>query len=133
MQRAVHQLTELLLAESRQAIACHALHIVEQRFCRWVLECRDLACTGDSLSLTQEFLAAMLCVQRTTVSAVANQAQADGLIRYHRGSLDITDGDGLERRACECRRSLVHLRAALAPALFANAPPPATAEAGRVH
>ncbi len=62
-------------------MACNALHGVEARFCRWLLSCRDRI-DGDTINLTQEFLADMLGVQRTTVTAVAGSLQAKGLIRY---------------------------------------------------
>ena len=39
-------------------------------FCRWLLSCSDRI-DGDTVRLTQEFLADMLGVQRTTVTAVA--------------------------------------------------------------
>jgi hypothetical protein len=33
---------------------------------------------------------------------VARKLQAAGLIRYHRGSIEIVDRRGLELAACEC-------------------------------
>jgi CRP-like cAMP-binding protein len=74
---------------------------VEARFCRWLLSCRDRIDT-DTIQLTQEFLADMLGVQRTTVTAAAGALQAKGLIRYRRGVVDILDRPGLEAAACEC-------------------------------
>jgi hypothetical protein len=52
--------------------------------------------------LTQEFLAMMLGVQRTGVSAAAGALQKAGLIRYSRGNVTIIDRRGLEGRSCEC-------------------------------
>jgi len=115
MRRAVHRQIELLQAEGRQAIACHGLHKVQPRFNRWVLECQDLAGDLDVLPLKQEFLAVMLGVSRTTVTRIARTAQARGLIRYVRGSVQIIDREGLERGACECRASVQHLRRELEP------------------
>jgi CRP-like cAMP-binding protein len=115
MRRAVQQQAELLLAESRQAIACHSLHRISQRFNRWMLECQDLSGGLDVLPLKQEFLAVMLGVTRTSVTAVATAAQESGLIKYTRGSIRIVDREGLERGACECRAFLQRLRRALEP------------------
>ena len=56
----------------------------------------------DEFRLTQEFLAMMLGVQRTGVSAAAVALQREGLIHYKRGNVTILDRRGLERRACEC-------------------------------
>ena len=52
--------------------------------------------------LTQEFLAQMLGVRRTSVSLVANTLQNAGLIRYRRGRIEITDLEGLQAASCEC-------------------------------
>ena len=57
---------------------------------------------SDEFLLTQEFLAMMLGVQRTGVSAAAGALQRAGLIRYRRGVVTILDRRGLKRRACEC-------------------------------
>ncbi|CAN5135068.1 Crp/Fnr family transcriptional regulator [soil metagenome] len=106
----VHRHLERLLAETRQAVACHSLHDIQPRFCRWLLECREFSGASDVMPLKQEFLAVMLGVSRTAVTRVAGEAQAAGLIRYARGSLTILDKQGLEDAACECRSSLLHLR-----------------------
>ena len=92
---------EALFAHAIQSVACNALHSVEARFCRWLLCCHDRIDT-DRVSLTQEFLADMLGVQRTTVTVVARTLQAAGLIRYSRGVVDILDRAGLEAITCEC-------------------------------
>lgn len=115
MREAVHRQVELLLVEARQAIACHSLHRVERRFARWMLECQDVAGGLTLLPLKQEFLAVMLGVQRTTVTAIAAQAQKEGLIRYRRGQVEIIDRPGLEQAACECRATLQALRRELEP------------------
>lgn len=52
--------------------------------------------------LTQEFLAMMLGVQRTGVTAAAGTLQRAGLIRYRRGIVTIIDRRGLVRRSCGC-------------------------------
>ena len=92
---------DALFAHSAQSVACNALHSVEQRFCRWLLSCHDRI-DLDTVSLTQEFLADMLGVQRTTVTAVARSLQAKGMIRYRRGIVDVLDRPGLEAISCEC-------------------------------
>ena len=96
---------EALFAHAIQSVACNALHSVEARFCRWLLSCDDRIDTS-TVSLTQEFLADMLGVQRTTVTVVARSLQAAGLIRYRRGVVDILDRAGLEAIACECYRAV---------------------------
>jgi CRP-like cAMP-binding protein len=93
--------TEALFGHATQSVACNALHSVEARFCRWLLTCHDRIST-DTIALTQEFLADMLGVQRTTVTAVARALQEKGYIRYRRGVVDIIDRGGLEAISCEC-------------------------------
>jgi CRP-like cAMP-binding protein len=74
---------------------------VESRLARWLLRARDLS-GSDKLELTQEFLAQMLGVRRSSVSPVANELQRTGLIRYRRGHIEILDLEGLQSASCEC-------------------------------
>ena len=69
--------------------------------CRWLLRMRDLT-QSDELKLTQEFLAQMLGVARTSVSVVAGTLQTAGLIKYRRGNIQLVDIERLEESACEC-------------------------------
>ncbi len=101
LRQLVDRHSEALFGHAIQSVACNALHSVEARFCRWLLTCHDRI-SQDRVALTQEFLADMLGVQRTTVTAVAGSLQAKGLIRYRRGVVDILDRTGLEAGACEC-------------------------------
>ena len=92
---------EALFGHAIQSVACNALHSVEARFCRWLLSCHDRIST-DTVALTQEFLADMLGVQRTTVTTIARALQDKGFIRSRRGVVDIVNRAGLEASACEC-------------------------------
>jgi len=92
---------DLLLAQVQQSVACNALHALEARLCRWLLQTHD--CTdGNIIPLTQEFLGQMLGVRRTTVTIAARLLQGAGLIRYRRGHIQILDRAALEEIACEC-------------------------------
>jgi CRP-like cAMP-binding protein len=92
---------ENLVAEMRQAMACGLFHSIDKRFCTWLLQAQDR--TGlDSLPVTQEFVAGMLGVRRTSITAAAVKAQDGGLIRYSRGVIQILDRKATERCACEC-------------------------------
>jgi CRP-like cAMP-binding protein len=96
---------EVLLGQARVTAACNALHHVEARFCRWLLQTRDRA-ESDTLNLTQEFLAEMLAVRRTSVSDVASKIQASGAISYSRGVIQIVDLKALRAMSCECYDTL---------------------------
>jgi CRP-like cAMP-binding protein len=89
------------MALVHQSAGCNALHHVEARLCRWLLQTRDRS-DSDVLSLTHEFISEMLGVQRTTVTLLAQTLQDAGLIRYRRGKIEILDRHGLEKKACEC-------------------------------
>ncbi|HEX3663413.1 MAG TPA: Crp/Fnr family transcriptional regulator [Acidobacteriaceae bacterium] len=89
------------ILQATQSCGCNARHNVQQRLSRWLLLCRDRT-DGDVLQLTQEFLAAMLGVERPAVTVVAGKLQEAGLIEYNRGRVRITDRPGLEAVACEC-------------------------------
>jgi CRP-like cAMP-binding protein len=84
-----------------QSAACNHFHSLQQRCCRWLLMTHDRM-QEDEFLLTQEFLAMMLGVQRTGVTAAAGALQRDGLIRYRRGNVTILDRRGLMQRSCEC-------------------------------
>jgi CRP-like cAMP-binding protein len=92
---------QVLFAQAQQSAACNASHTVEARLSRWLLRARDLSGSG-TLLLTQEFLAQMLGVQRSSVSPVAHTLQQAGLIRYSRGRIKIINLEGLEDASCEC-------------------------------
>lgn len=93
-----------LQGELEQSAACNALHRAEQRFAKWLLRCHDRV-EGDTLSLTQEYLASMLGSQRTTVNEAAQSLQKSGAIAYSRGKVTVVDRAALERAACECYRA----------------------------
>jgi CRP-like cAMP-binding protein len=95
-----------LMRQVGQTAACNASHTAEERLSRWLLMCDDRI-VGNELQLTQEFIAEMLGTRRSTVSLAAMVLQNEGLIRYSRGHITITDRAGLEEFTCECYRALV--------------------------
>jgi CRP-like cAMP-binding protein len=93
--------TEMLWAEAQQLAACNAVHDASSRLCRWLLQCADQI-NALQLPLTQEFLAQMLGVRRTTVTLLAQELQKRGAVRYSRGKVTILSRKMLEDGACEC-------------------------------
>lgn len=107
---------QTVFAQAQQSTACMATHDVEARLCRWMLRARDLA-GSDTLQFTQEFLAEMLGVRRTSVTVVAHTLQRAGMIKYARGKVKILNVDGLRETACECYSTVKsHYEALLGPA-----------------
>ncbi len=90
-----------VLLQLVQSVACNGLHSVRERCARWLLTARDRA-GGDRFELTHAVLGEMLGVHRPSVTIAARRLQTEGLIRYSRGAITITDGAGLEGVACEC-------------------------------
>jgi CRP-like cAMP-binding protein len=90
-----------MLAQVQQSTACNALHNIDARACRWLLQCRDRM-QSDNLPLTQEYFAKMLGVQRTSVTLTEKILQKAGIIKHQRGGLQIIDSEGLHSASCEC-------------------------------
>jgi hypothetical protein len=74
---------------------------VDARLARWLLTSADRM-ESESLNLTQEFLAQMLGVQRSTVTVAAGELQRTGTIGYSRGKINILNRAALTEAACEC-------------------------------
>jgi CRP-like cAMP-binding protein len=103
LREVLQRYTQGFVTQVSQSVACNRLHVPKQRLARWLLSCRDRVGV-DQFPLTQEFMSQMLGVRRATVSEAASALQEDGLIRYSRGILTITDRPGLEAAACDCYR-----------------------------
>lgn len=96
--------SDYLLSQVMQSVVCNAYHSITERAARWLLHVQDRA--GDRIELTQEALAGLLGVQRTTVNAVTKELSSEGLIVTGRGTVRVIDRAGLKRRACECYQRL---------------------------
>lgn len=100
-------------SEVQLTAACNAVHGVEQRVCRWLLRMNDLV--GMKVTVTQELLAQMIGVRRTSVTLAASSLQAAGIIRYRRGHLEIVDIERLRESSCECYQTLRDYRLVVNP------------------
>jgi CRP-like cAMP-binding protein len=92
---------QAVYAQAQESTACMATHDVQARLCRWLLRARDLS-GSDTLNFTQEFLAEMLAVRRTSVTVHAHALQHAGFINYTRGTIQVINVEGLREGACEC-------------------------------
>ena len=92
---------DVLLAQVLQSVVCNAFHPMRQRLARWLLMTQDRIASNE-LPLTQEYLAQMLGVHRSTVIRAARLLQNDGVVRSARGHLTIANRAKLEKASCEC-------------------------------
>jgi CRP-like cAMP-binding protein len=104
-----------------QTAACNAHHDLGQRLARWLLAAHDRSGVAE-LSLTQDLIAVMLGVRRSTVSIAASTLQRAGMIRYQHGKITVVDRVGLENAACECYEAVASEYRALFGEYPLNAP-----------
>jgi CRP-like cAMP-binding protein len=96
---------EGLLTQARIGAACNAVHQIEARFCRWLLQTRDRT-ESDTIMVTHQFLAQMLGVRRTTVTETSVKMEAVGATIGSRGAIKIIDLGAVKAMACECYETL---------------------------
>lgn len=70
---------------------------LEERLSRWLLMVQDRV--GNTLHITHEFLGIMLAVRRAGVTVALQILEGEGLIRAQRGTVVITDRNGLIKAA----------------------------------
>ncbi len=101
LQHLVLRYTQALITQMAMSAVCNRYHTLDQQLCRLFLLNLDRS-HGNELSLTQELIANMLGVRRVRVTEAAQNLQADALIKYRRGHIEILDRAKLEKRVCEC-------------------------------
>jgi CRP-like cAMP-binding protein len=99
--KSLQRFSQVLGMQATQIAACNRLHGVVERLSRWLLMSQDRL-GGDTVPLTQEFLAHMLGTRRASVTDAAGALQKRGLIAYRRGNVKINDRHRLEEASCEC-------------------------------
>jgi len=113
--QSIERYLHVLMTVMAQTAACNGAHDVTQRLAKWLLISRDAA-DGPEFTLTQEYLAAMIGVQRPTVTLAAGELQRAGLFSYKRGKIRLHDLEGIAQRACECYATITtEMRALLRP------------------
>jgi CRP-like cAMP-binding protein len=105
VRRRAARFSSAMMAQAQQTALCHAAHAVEARICRLLLEVQDRS-GNSAIPLTQGTVAQMLGIRRTTVTLVAGRLEAAGVLRCHRGYMQIITQAELERRSCECYTSV---------------------------
>jgi len=105
LQRILLLYVQALHYQVSQNVFCSCHHTLEQRLARWLLFYRDRL-GKKQFRLTQETLADLLGVRRSSLSAVAVDLRQRNLIHYSRGKIMILDPEALKQAACECDHSI---------------------------
>jgi CRP-like cAMP-binding protein len=96
---------DALLAQVLQSVVCNAFHPMQQRLARRLLAAQDRVGSNE-LPLTQDYLAQMLGVHRSTVIRVVRPLQDDGIIQFMRGHITVLNRAKLEKASCECNAAI---------------------------
>ena len=97
----IHCYAQAFTESLMQSVACNALHPIEKRYARCLLDIRDRVGRNE-LPLTQDVLADMLGVRRASITLAAGALHRAGLIDHAHKSIVVRDAAGLEAAACEC-------------------------------
>lgn len=101
----ISRYSQAFLRQAMQSAACHGLHGVDERCCRWLLMVHDRI-GRDELPVTQEAISIALGVRRPTITLTINALRSAGLIGPGARKIMIRNRKGLEAVACECYRTL---------------------------
>jgi CRP-like cAMP-binding protein len=90
-----------LMCQVQQTSLCNSVHEATARLARLLLLLNEQS-ESATLAFSQERLADMLGLRRSSVTVAAQALQARRFIRYRRGRIEIIDRKGLKHAACEC-------------------------------
>lgn len=90
-----------LVMQVAQSGVCNRFHSIDARLARWLLMTQDRVGSCE-LRATQESIAHMLGVRRSSVSAAAGGFYRQNLIDYRRGRIRILDQRRLRAASCSC-------------------------------
>jgi CRP-like cAMP-binding protein len=98
LRRLVHEHRELetmcfiqmdrVLWQTQRSAACYALHTIEMRLANCLLDASEML-SSDTIPFTQDMIAEMLAVRRTSISEAAGQLYGAEIIDYKRGTIRI--------------------------------------------
>lgn len=94
LRRLLHRFIQAQFVQTAQTAFANARGTTATRLARWLLMCHDRV-DGDQITVTQDFMSFMLGVERPGVTAALRILERAGAVRKRRGSVEITDREGL--------------------------------------
>ncbi len=101
LHRVLTRYSHALLIQALRTGACNALHSLQQRCSRWMLETLDRT-DVESFAVTHEFLASLIGCGRPVLTLILRDMEAIGAVELHRGLIRIRDRKVLDTLCCEC-------------------------------
>lgn len=90
-----------LVTQASQLGVCNHYHLIEKRLCRFLSLLFDRV-SADDVVITQDRIALLLGVRRSSITQAAVHLHAAGAIEYSRGHVRLTSRAKLEELACPC-------------------------------
>ncbi len=101
LQDLLHKSMHALVMQIAQSGVCNRFHSIEARLARWLLMTQDRVGSNE-FRATQESIARMLGVRRSSVTTAASGFHKQNVIDYRRGRIEILDQCSLRAAACAC-------------------------------
>jgi CRP-like cAMP-binding protein len=101
LQELLRRYVHALVTQIAQSGVCNRFHNIDARLARWLLMTHDRM-GSDELHATQESIAHMLGVRRSSVTAAASGFHKQHIIDYRRGRIAILDRRKLRAACCDC-------------------------------
>lgn len=101
LQELLRRYVHALVTQIAQSGVCNRFHNIDARLARWLLMTHDRMASNE-LHATQESIAHMLGVRRSSVTAAASGFHKQHIIDYRRGRIEILDQGRLRAACCDC-------------------------------
>ncbi len=92
-----------LVTQVAQSGVCNRFHSIDARLARWLLMTQDRV-RSHELRATQESIAHLLGVRRSSITSVASGFHKQNMSDYCRGRIEILDQPRLRAASCSCYR-----------------------------
>ena len=101
LQELLRRYVHALMTQIAQSGVCNRFHNIEARLARWLLMTHDRTGSNE-LHATQEYIAHMIGVRRSSVTSAASGFHRQDIIDYRRGRIEILDEGKLRDACCGC-------------------------------